>query len=527
MTFLVATFMIALTAQAQLLYTMTSNPTSYCENTQITLKFYWTGSGAVTNASFGGSSSYRVYINSASPFTAGIALGSAYNPDSIGSASVHYLQKFSASNPGTITVTIPSGYVGSPKIGVTLISGTGGSPMGSNAPVPAITVYSATQSTPTVTIAGGQSICSGSSVTLTSSSAYLYSWNPGGQTTSSIVVSPTSTTTYSLTVSNACSNSASTTKTINVAVAPTAAITPNTNQSICQGSSVLLSASGGTTYSWSNGSTTSDITVSVAGSYYAVVSNGCPSQDAATSTVTVVVNSTPTVTVTPSSATICSGSSVTLSASGGNTYQWASGGQTTSSIVIAPTTNSVYSVTATSANGCTNTSSSSVSVNALPVANAGVDKTILVGNSATIGGASSGTSYSWSNGATTQTIVVSPTITSTYTLIVSGQCGSDTDSVTVVVTTTPTSVEDVTKDAVNISVYPNPTSNELSINLLEGFYNKEAVISVCDMVGNKIISAKSDTTITRLNVSELTSGTYFIVINCDGINYTRKFVKVN
>jgi hypothetical protein len=520
LTFLVATFMTVFTVNAQnVVQTVAPTPSAYCKNTQITVKFYATGN-PVFNAAYGSGFSYKVYINSTAPFSAGIALNPVYNPDSL-SGATHYLKKFSSSSPGVITVTIPSGFVGTPYIGVTLINGTSGSPAGI-AYGKQITVYSASISTPTITVTGGQSVCSGNSVTLTASSAYLYSWAPSGQTTSSIVVSPTATTTYSLTVSNPCSNSASSTKTITVFAVPTASISPSANQTFCQGTTMTLTASGGANYSWSTGAVSSSIAVNSSGNYYAVVSNGCPSQDVSTSTVTVVVNAKPTVVVAPTPASVCFGSSHTITASGGISYLWNTGGQTTSSIIIVPTVSANYSVTVTDVNGCSNLSFGFVNVLPLPVANAGTDKTILSGNSTTIGGASSGASYSWSNGATTQTIIVNPTVTSTYTLIVSGQCGSDTDSVTVVVTANPTAVTDVYEDAINISVYPNPTSNELFIG---GFYNKEVTISVYDIVGNKIMSDKSEAAIVKINVAELSSGTYILTVTCDGKNYNRRFVK--
>jgi len=76
--------------------------------------------------------------------------------------------------------------------------------------------------------------------------------------------------------------------------------------------------------------------------------------------------SSPTITITPSAPTICIGQSTTLTASGANTYTWspATGlSSTTGTNVTAnPTTTTTYTVTGTDVNGCSATSSVTVTV---------------------------------------------------------------------------------------------------------------------------------------------------------------------
>ena len=119
------------------------------------------------------------------------------------------------------------------------------------------------------------SICSGQPVTLTGNGGTNYSWNTGASS-SVITVSPTSSTTYSLTVNDACESD-----TISVAIIvnqiPNAFVSGNTV--ICEGENTILSAGGGSDYSWNTGSTKNPLIVapSTATSYTVIVSNLCGS----------------------------------------------------------------------------------------------------------------------------------------------------------------------------------------------------------------------------------------------------------
>lgn len=111
----------------------------------------------------------------------------------------------------------------------------------------------------------------------------------------------------------------------------------------------------GVTYSWSgtgiiSGGATSSPTVNTAGTYTVTVTdpnNGCT----ATTTLTAVNTPGPTASA-GADVTIVSGTSATLTATGGGTYLWNTG-ETTSSITVSPTTTTDYCVTVTDGNGCT------------------------------------------------------------------------------------------------------------------------------------------------------------------------------
>jgi hypothetical protein len=201
-----------------------------------------------------------------------------------------------------------------------------------------------------------------------------------------------------------------------------------------ESTTLTASATGATSYLWSNGATTQSITVSpTATTTYSVTVKsdaGCT----ATSSATVKVNPLPTVSV--NSTAICVGGTATLTATGSAnivSYLW-SNGETTPSITVSPSATKTYTVTVHTAAGCTGTGTGTVTVNQPPTVDVN-SATICAGEAVTLTAtASPGVTYIWSNGATTQSITVSPSVTTTYTVTVktSGGCtASDSGTVTV------------------------------------------------------------------------------------------------
>ncbi|MFN7014084.1 MAG: choice-of-anchor L domain-containing protein, partial [Bacteroidia bacterium] len=128
-----------------------------------------------------------------------------------------------------------------------------------------------------------------------------------------------------------------------------------TNSTICQGQSVTLTATGGTGHTWSPATglsattgTTVTATPNITTTYTVTANTSC-----GTSTAQATINVNPTPTVTVNNPTICSGQSVTLTATPsatGGTYAWSTGA-TTQSITVSPTSTTTYTVIYT-LNGC-------------------------------------------------------------------------------------------------------------------------------------------------------------------------------
>jgi len=273
-------------------------------------------------------------------------------------------------------------------------------------------------------------ICNGSSQLLTASGASAYSWNTGA-TTTSITVSPTVTTSYTVRATNANANEciSSATATVTVNPLPNVVVSP-ASATFCIGGNTTLTASGASTYFWAPATGLSSTTgATVIASHTATLTytvtgtdaNGCTK----TKTVVVTVNSLPTVSISPSSATICNGTSTTLTASGATTYAWAPStglNTTTGATVVAnPASTITYTVTGTDANGCTNTKTLTVQVNTSPTVNVNPTSSTVCNGSSTTLTASGATSYSWSpstglNTTVGATVIATPASNITYTV---------------------------------------------------------------------------------------------------------------
>jgi hypothetical protein len=133
---------------------------------------------------------------------------------------------------------------------------------------------------PVVGITGMFIICSGSSTTLSGTNAFTYTWSTN-DTTSSILVSPTATITYTLTEANGVCT-ATTIATVTVNALPTITVSATSN-TVCAGNTVALTASGATTYTWSTTETTTTIsatpTVTTNYTVTGTDGNGCMNMD--------------------------------------------------------------------------------------------------------------------------------------------------------------------------------------------------------------------------------------------------------
>lgn len=230
-----------------------------------------------------------------------------------------------------------------------------------------VTVVSNT--TPPVVTAGssGNLTCSVTSITLTGNSAgNIMVWNGGSLTNSPNPSTVTAAGTYTVTATDA-ANGCTNTDTITIINDTTQSLLVSVNSAtICNGQSVTLTATGGTTYSWSTGETTDSIVVSPSSNTsYTVTATSGSCSDSVIATVTVSTG----LTITVNSPTICTGETAQLTAIGGTTYSWSAGATSTgtNTASASPLTSTSYTVTSVSGT-CNGTAVAQVTVNPKPVA---------------------------------------------------------------------------------------------------------------------------------------------------------------
>lgn len=205
---------------------------------------------------------------------------------------------------------------------------------------------------PTADAGSDVNICLGNNTILTAVNipGASYIWSTGG-ITNSITVSPTITTTYSVTVSlgNNCQDYDS----VVVNIYPLPLVNAGSDMNICNGDTITLTVNGGYSYLWNTGDITSTIIINpnTTTIYYVTVTdtNGCVNYD----NVKVNVYNLPYITIISDKSAVCIGDSFILTASGADTYSWNTG-QIGSIILIKPSQTDKYTVTGTDVNGCKN-----------------------------------------------------------------------------------------------------------------------------------------------------------------------------
>lgn len=337
---------------------------------------------------------------------------------------------------------------------------------------------------------------------------------------------------YTLTVSNVnqpgnlnCSYTSNVTVTQNTTL-PVATLT-STVQQICPGESVTLTASGGATYNWTtltgNGNTQ---VVSPANTtvyqVYAVGANGCVSANPAT--ITIVVGP-PVAILAASKSKICAGESVTLTATGGVTYEWIGLPGNGSTQVVSPTATTTYSVFALGGNGCKVQNPTSITIEVVPAIESTLkDVYACVGDSGILdAGSGPNYTYLWNTGATTQTISVNTP--GTYSVTISNGTCSKVFSAQLINPTLPQFTNVTYENHILTISATNPTGGELEYSSNGGvtwqasniFYNMLDNNNYTLMV--RVKDAKCGTTLSFFTFVVINA----ITPNSDGKNDTVDF----
>ncbi|MBN1987786.1 MAG: hypothetical protein JW783_00130, partial [Bacteroidales bacterium] len=277
---------------------------------------------------------------------------------------------------------------------------------------------------PTVTAPNDITICAGEEVTLTATgTADTYTWD--NSVTNGAAFPPATTATHTVTGSITATGCQAT-DVVTITVNPLPTVTAPADITICYGEQVTLTATGtADSYTWDNGVTNGEAFAPTATTTYTVTGTITATGCEATDVVTITVNPLPNGNLfPPGSVSICEGENLTLTASGGSSYQWNTT-ETTPSIVV--NTAGTYTVEIFNLQGCSVTKDVAVNVNPLPTASItpSGSTTLCQGESVTLT-ANGGYGYEWNTGATTKSIIVDQP--GTYTVTVQSEEGCTADA---------------------------------------------------------------------------------------------------
>lgn len=425
-----------------------SGPLSFCQGGNVTLtsgasaSYSWS-TGVTTQAiTVSASGNYTVTATDGAGCTASKTVTVTANPLPTTSIFANGPTTFCQGGSVTLSVNAANGYLwsnSSPAQSIT-VSQTGTYNItitdanGCTAAAAPVNVTVNANPAATIFTSGATSFCQGDSVVLTSSAGASYSWNNGSSAVS-ITVNQSGNYIITVTYSNGCITSA---PGVNVTVntSPVPSIFASGPTTFCAGDSVTLSTIAANSYQWSNGAITSSITLSQSGTFNVTVTSASGCKGIATPVVvSSIANTTPNVT-SSGTTTFCQGGSVTLTSDSASTYQW-SNGLSLKSITVSQAGS--YKVTITDINGCTGVSNAvTITVNPVPGASitAGGPTTFCDGGSVTLT-SNAANLYQWSNGSSTQSIIV--TLSGSYNVTVTDAngCSSSASGTNVVVNTNP------------------------------------------------------------------------------------------
>lgn len=389
--------------------------------------------------------------------------------------------------------------------------------------------------TASLTASGATSICAGSVVSLSATSSdanSTFTWN-NGSTGNTQDVNASGSYSVIATSSKGCTANSNV---VNVVVNenPTVSISANGSTSFCTGGSVEITSSQVGGNLWSTNATTDAITVTATGDFSLEYTdaNGCT---ATSNTISVNVSDSPIPTISANGNTsICEGSSVTLSASGADSYAWTFNGtalaETTQSINAS--TEGLYAVTVTNADACNGVGTSTpvlISVNPTPTADASFTQTNGSYTVQFLNNSINATSYSWDFGDGTTSTSANPShIYATggdFTVVLTATNGDCSNTFTINLTSVEVSENVAFED---LMVYPNPTENELNIQFSSfdsGMMNATIFNLAGQVVSAEAFAVNAGNMFHTINTSNLESGVYFVNLSNNTSNITIRVIK--
>lgn len=374
---------------------------------------------------------------------------------------------------------------------------------------------------PSLNIAASSStVCATDAVTLTVSGSTSYTWDSGSNATS-IVVTPTSNSTYSVvgTGTSACLPYGLVS--ISVIQLPNVVALSSANFTVCPSTQVTLNGSGASSYIWSN-NVANGVSFAAPNATTIYTVTGTDSLTGCSNTNTAVVSVYDvSVGITPTSATVCSGGTATLTGSSANSYSWSPGNSPFQSIAVSPLAYAVFTLNVLTADFCIATNTVAVTVLTSPTVIAIASQTnICKGESVTLN-ASGAASFSWSEASTTPSISVSPTISTVYSVVGTdaNNCKSVASNITILVEFC-TGINSITSNQSQIAIFPNPNNGVFTIKS-----NESINLNVINELGQIVKSISlTESNNNQVSISGLSNGIYFLVGQTNSSKINQKIV---
>jgi hypothetical protein len=283
--------------------------------------------------------------------------------------------------------------------------------------------------------------------------------------------------------------------------------------SICEGAAVTLSGTGAPVLIWPTPITNpvyfpaGTHTLTLTG----IDANGCENTD----DITIIVNALPTISITASADTICSGGTVTMTGSGATSYFWNNNYSNGNPIQLFNTTN--FMVHGIDNNGCSNSAEKTITVNPLPSVSLDKFDTLchLISTYVLSGGMPTGGVYSGpgvGQGIFTPSDAGAGTHTIIYSYMNQNGCIGTASNEIVVEICGGIVNKTIGK---NLKLYPNPASSLINLEL-SSQANEEAIISIISADGKSVLSEKAllsaGSNVITINSHEFARGIYYVQV---------------
>jgi hypothetical protein len=298
--------------------------------------------------------------------------------------------------------------------------------------------------------------------------------------------------------------------------APTVSASSSQN-TICAGDQISLSANGADLYTWIPGGPGSNIVDTPLGSVvYTVVGTntltGCTNQQV----IPVIVNPSPGVFAVTDKTEICPGETAHLTGYFADSYAWTTGSGN-NPISVSPTVTTTYSVIGTNILGCSKTAAVTVAVKSLPniTVFAANNPEICPGEAVNIT-ASGASTYMWSSSSSPALFQGNPLnvtfgTTTTFTVVGTGTNGCSNKSTLSQNVGNCNGMSEL-QNWNGLSVYPNPMTSAVTVKSDNGMILN---IEITDVSGRVILSTPVNGDRSTVDVSSLSNGIYYARIYGD------------